>query len=265
MKGHTIPVKNGLLDPKHIRAMQVNSKTSAIWCYLWFLDKVTRVVDDGAGHKVGVVLGGKPITLLEIAEDLELDIKTVRKMYHRLKEFGYVTNARTPYGNVVTVTKAFKIFDKGRDLPDSVPELPQRGKSELPENGRSDDQKTVGLGSENGRSNKINQLDKPVDKPTTIVVRGKPEINELFKYWESELGYPVSGRVKANRFACSNLLKKYGEDKLKQLIHGVALASADPYGPRISDFSSLQAKQNDLVLWGRRQHQEAENNKAIII
>lgn len=101
-------------------------------------------------------------------------------------------------------------------------------------------------------------LTKPNLIKTTNVVgadapvrHGKPEINELFDLWEHEVGYKVEGKITANRRAASNLLKKYGPDKLGQLIKGVALAQNDKYAPRIADFSDLQSKANQLIAWGK--------------
>lgn len=85
---------------------------------------------------------------------------------------------------------------------------------------------------------------------------GNPEINEMFDFWESVVGYPISSRKKANRYACSNLLKKHKKDGLKKLIVGVSLAQNDKYAPKISDFTTLQAKLNDLLLWGKNNNRK---------
>jgi hypothetical protein len=156
MKGYTITVKNGLLDPKHIKSMRVNQKTSAIWCYLWFLDKITRIVDQ-EGVKLGIVLGGKPIKLGDIGNDLGLDIKTVRKMYRCLLDNGYIINSRTPYGRIVSVTKAHKIFGQKTDIPYSGRSDNKSGRSVL-----KNERNAVGLGSKCGRSNKTIQYDNTV-------------------------------------------------------------------------------------------------------
>lgn len=82
---------------------------------------------------------------------------------------------------------------------------------------------------------------------------GKSEINEVFAFWKETVGYEISAKSQANRYACSNLIKKHGVHGLKQLIRGVALTQSDKFAPRISDFSQLQAKLNELLAWGRRQ------------
>jgi len=86
------------------------------------------------------------------------------------------------------------------------------------------------------------------DKP----VYGNPEVNEMFEYWEQTTQMKIETRIKANRFACSNLLKKHGKEKLERIIGGVAQAAGDQYAPRVSDFVTLQSKLPDLLLWGNK-------------
>lgn len=95
-------------------------------------------------------------------------------------------------------------------------------------------------------------------KITTNVVTDKPnrsngEINDLFAYWESTIGYPIESLMQKNRYAVNNLLKKHGKAGVEKLIQGVAMAKGDRYGPDISDFIELQSKKNKLLSWGHRQ------------
>lgn len=107
-------------------------------------------------------------------------------------------------------------------------------------------------GTAHGTHNKNNK--EEVKNNTTNVVLakpeyGKPEINEVFAYWENAVGYAITSRITANRHAAANLTKKYGADGLGKLIRGVAASQNDQYAPRISDFVSLQSKTNDLLAW----------------
>lgn len=77
------------------------------------------------------------------------------------------------------------------------------------------------------------------------------EINDMFAHWELTIGYKIEGRQKQNRYACSNLLKKHGREGVIKLINGVREAKQDQFAPRISDFSQLQSKYNDLISWGQ--------------
>ena len=78
------------------------------------------------------------------------------------------------------------------------------------------------------------------------------DITEMFIAWESIVGYKIEGQIKNNRYACSNLLKKHGKDKLLKILEGVALAKQDRYAPQIADFTQLQYKFNDLISWGNK-------------
>jgi len=86
------------------------------------------------------------------------------------------------------------------------------------------------------------------------------DIDHLMEYWEITVGYAIQGKKQANRYACNNLIKKLTVTGVEQVINGVALAHGDKYAPKISDFCSLQAKLNDLILWGKNYG----NNKSFI-
>jgi hypothetical protein len=82
--------------------------------------------------------------------------------------------------------------------------------------------------------------------------RLNPDINELFEYWSETIGIPIRSKVQRNRNSCSTLIKQHGLDGVKKLIQGVRLAMDDQYAPNISDFISLQSKQNELIMWGHK-------------
>ena len=92
----------------------------------------------------------------------------------------------------------------------------------------------------------------PGDDKKSVQKKSDPEIDEMFAVWADVVGFEIKTGREKNRRACSNLLKSYGKDKLTQLIQGVAKSLDDRYAPRISDFSSLQTKLNDLLVWGRK-------------
>lgn len=114
------------------------------------------------------------------------------------------------------------------------------------------------------KSNPKIEIDKiEIDKEnTTNVVFGKAEINDMFEYWQKITEIPISSKVQANRNACNNLIKKYGQKKLKQLIDGVGQTQQDQYAPRIADFIQLQSKLSDLLVWGKR---KINNNQVVQI
>lgn len=115
-----------------------------------------------------------------------------------------------------------------------------------------------GLGTNvpHNKSSLIRKVNKKVvtkvtTEPEAPVIYGKPEINEAFDYWEKTTGVGIQARRQSNRNAANNLLKRYGAEKLHQLIDGVALAQADRFAPSISDFTELQDKLTKLLVWGK--------------
>lgn len=96
-----ITVSNGLLKDGHRRRMG-----ESVWEFMWLLDHMTRI--DGSGY--GWVLGGKPVKLAEISQDLGVHRSTVSRSLSRLQEEGYVDVIHAPYGLVIRVCKARKVF-----------------------------------------------------------------------------------------------------------------------------------------------------------
>lgn len=106
------------------------------------------------------------------------------------------------------------------------------------------------------RGNTIQEIrnkKKNIDTNVSMVTKSpSTEVDSMFDFWKETTGTEISGQIKNNRYACSNLLKKHGPDKLKQLITGVAMSRQDKFAPRIANFSQLQAKQDDLIVWGQK-------------
>lgn len=80
---------------------------------------------------------------------------------------------------------------------------------------------------------------------------GKVEINQLFETWEHTTGLPITSNKTKNRYACNNLIGKYGVDGVEKLIRVVEKAQTDRYAPRVADFCDLQAKLNQLLVWAK--------------
>lgn len=255
MKGFGIYVKNNLLEPKHIEAMG-----ASVWMYMWLLDKMTSVNENG----IGKTLGGQPITFDMVEAELGISVRTYRRWVDQLRDAGYVQTLRTPYGLVITVNKAEKPFKKrsaksgaSKKLND-VPEVTHPDNRDVPDLS-SEVPQTVPRSATNGTSNKTIQ-DNTIDNTSTTnvveplapVTYGKPEINELFEYWAQECGFNIETRVQNNRRAASNLLKKHGREKLMSMIRGVAMAQSDRYAPNIGDFTELQQKLPNLLVWGKK-------------
>ncbi len=100
-KGFYIQVENGLLADGHRKKMG-----SAVWEFMWLLDSITSINKTGEG----LILGGRPLHLAEIAEDMEISENTVSDNLSKLEDEGYISITRAPYGLVVKVAKAKKRF-----------------------------------------------------------------------------------------------------------------------------------------------------------
>ena len=80
----------------------------AVWLYMWCLDKMTSVDENG----IGKVLGGSPIKYKQINDDLGISSHGYSKWVNRLKNLGYLNVKRTPYGLILSINKAYKEFGK---------------------------------------------------------------------------------------------------------------------------------------------------------
>jgi hypothetical protein len=130
-QSHPIPIWNGILE--HRERMG-----GAIWEFLWCIDRVTREKDG-----VGLVLGGQPITLQRIMQDVPgNDGDTVRLHMKRLEAQRYIRRRRTPYGHVIEVLNSQK-----RGIWKA--EKPQNPDSEGKEKPQNPDRETVKDGERN--------------------------------------------------------------------------------------------------------------------
>jgi Fe2+ or Zn2+ uptake regulation protein len=81
---------------------------------------------------------------------------------------------------------------------------------------------------------------------------GDNGVNALLEYWLQEMKTPITNRVKANRRAAWNLLKKHGQYTLRQAVQFAALAQFNEYAPSISDYVDLQSKWGPLHMWAQK-------------
>lgn len=154
MNGFYIQVTNNLLDSKHIENMG-----SAVWLFMWFLDKMTSIDENG----VGKVLGGKPITHEEVAQYLGIPRRTYTRWLKVLKDFGYIQTVRTPGGISVRVCKAKKGYAKNGSSVD-------KSKSDAPKSVR-DAPKMAHRCATNGSSNIRQYSDLTITKQEDLNVR----------------------------------------------------------------------------------------------
>jgi DNA-binding transcriptional ArsR family regulator len=119
------PVYSGLISPEHRESIG-----PALWEFLWLISKTTKEIVE-EDETWGIVLGGKPIKICEISNDLGGSERTAKRNIARLKEFGYIETKRAPYGEIYRVRNSKKFNKKrsaknGTSEPRDVPHLSKR-------------------------------------------------------------------------------------------------------------------------------------------
>ncbi|PAD36345.1 hypothetical protein [Terribacillus saccharophilus] len=99
---HYFPVHAGMLTEEHRERIG-----KATWEFLWCLSKTTQeTIEDG--ERVGVVLGGKPVSYKEVMNDLGGSKSTIKRNFEKLESENYITLKRTPRGQIIKVMKSKK-------------------------------------------------------------------------------------------------------------------------------------------------------------
>lgn len=224
VNGFYITVSNGLLTPQHRERMG-----TAVWEFMWCLDKVTRVDSQGMGW----VLGGKPVKLSEIGLGTADD--TVSRNLNKLNDEGYIKLIRTPYGLSIRVYKAKKRFYKN-----AVSENERNRKNAV--SNRSD--KNVESLRENVESNKTVTVDSNrLDINSADQGSAHAEIVEVIDLFKPV--NPSFGRWYANktqRSAILRLLTAHGPPQVKRVIALLPKTNKVPYLPIITTPAQLEDK-----------------------
>lgn len=203
-KSIPFPVWNGILE--HRRRIG-----GAIWEFLWCVDKITKEIDG-----IGWVLGKSPVKAKCIAGDLKLNEKTVRTHLSHLRQLGYITVDRTPYGFVIGVTNSrkFEIWHskengkKARSRPRETTQNHPISPAKMPD-----------LTGENARSKEDAAFDAVIDAAGRSVV------------W-AFLGVDGSGWPPPIRDVCANLYQaKDGQTPVG--LAGVCMDTIEALGERI--------------------------------
>jgi hypothetical protein len=184
-------------------------------------------------------------TIAELAALTNLSVGTLRKVLDRLKESKRIEARSDNQKTIFRICNYAKYQDK-----------PANERANEVANDRANERANVTEGKK-----KLKNI-KNIDTKVSMAKTPRADIDEMFQEWEAITGMEISGQVTKNRYACSNLLKKHGKDKLVQLIRGVAMAQSEQYAPRISDFVSLSYKQNDLIAWGKSK--QTSNQRKVV-
>lgn len=210
MKGFYITIKNGLLDPKHFKAMGGDKGSGAVWLFLWLLDKMT-IIDEEKGE--GKVLGGRPVKFEEIEKELGISRTTYVEWTKLLRQSNYIKTTRTPYGLAFVVYKAFKVFGQKSDRRVATPSSEKERSTSTPS--------SVCGGHRSSNYNKtVNKTilvskDTKLDKPTkvvpifsyksylsTLIASKKKNLHIIGLYWQ------YKDFAFENRLQCSSALKR---------------------------------------------------------
>lgn len=234
MKGFGIEVKNDLLEKKHIEAMDVS-----LWLYLWCLDKVTSISEEG----VGKVLGGKPITSEFVESEMGISERTYKRWLSTLRSNGYINTKRAPTGLILSVNKAHKRF-KNRYAKNGTSHT-KSGTSDMPESVHPN--KTVTVDS-NSMTIPIEQSSKEISEIIDLFKGVNPSYRKLF-------GSPPQ------RKASARLLETFGMEKIRKIVALLPRSNAMEYMPVITTPCQLEDKMGSLAAgW-----QKVKNREPVIL
>ena len=196
-ESHPIPVWNGIFD--HYEAIG-----SAVWVFLWCVDRVTDE-SDPAGS--GLVLGGAPVKIERIVADIPGAVeRTVRRHLQRLVANGFIRRKRTPYGAILSVLNSKK-FGIWRSTKSGQNGQPMNDKPSY--NGLTDRPILSARPASGGRYKEDKAVDTTVDTAAAAVLpeenktawtalgkdipMGVPRFQKIFEhYFATRNGNPLS-------------------------------------------------------------------------
>lgn len=237
MKGFGIEIKNNLLEPKHVEAMG-----TAIWLYMWFLDKITSISEEGVGKTVG----GRPIKFEEVEEELGISMRTYRRWIAALKKEGYINVTVAPYGLIVSVNKAYKRF--GNRLTKNGTPLEERYAT----NGTPPVPQTAHLSTKNGTPNKTEQYTEQNTNRPPVPKAPDDEIAKfihLFKEINPMIG-KLYGRM-PQRDAAVRLLKLHPLEWWEKFMVAYAIRLEDRFCPKATTPIQLEEKLGAIMAYAK--------------
>lgn len=185
--------------PTHVGLLESHHRENigpALWEFLWLISKTTKEIKRD-GETIGIVLGGKPVRVSEISNDLGISERSVRRNLTRLKKHGYVETVRTPYGEVYNV-KNSKKFAKNRNNSGKVEIMKQKKRvdknvlSETVESGHICPRDRTHMSKRTDRNVLSNKIKKDKERIKNIYV-------EIIDYLNQKTGKRFSPKSKANQ------------------------------------------------------------------
>lgn len=230
MKGYGIYVKNDLLDKKHLKAFG----TSSLWLYLWLLDKMTSIGEDG----IGKVLGGRPIKYSEVEAELGISERSYKRYIKILRDDGYIVTLRTMRGLIISVNKASKIF-KNSDRP----KVAHQDRPKVVERSA----KVAHLIGQSGTSNKTIQYDNTKTIQTTTTARAR-EL-DIYDCFVKSFGFAPTKAKQTNLNSINRIIVKNNipADELAKIIKYASTIQGEKYAPAINNFWDIEDKYPDIL------------------
>lgn len=266
MAEYIIPIWPGLLRDGHPEKMD-----RAIWLYVWLLDKMTKIDSEGNGK----IWGGKPVKYDDVGETLGISMRSYRRDIKTLEDEGYIVTLRTPYGLVISVTKAKKFYGKtlreryaktGTSLPkrdvSHQAHHPNDSGTSLSKSGTSN--KTI-TKDNNIRQNNKGEKVKPEEIGNALVTNQlKPKqkrdgnIDELIDFFHDRFDLKMK-RMGYQRIAASNLIKRYEKSNVLKAIDAAAIVRTERYAPQILSLEDLWSKWDKLAAFYKRNQPQSTN------
>ncbi|WP_062319466.1 hypothetical protein [Paenibacillus pabuli] len=170
---YPFPIYSGILEPDHYKNIG-----NAIWLFLWCISSTT-MEQEKEGTVWGIVLGGKPMKLSEIAGYFGVNDKTVSRWLDALEQHHYINVTRAPRGLILKVRNSKKRSDKNVRSVESeqtkVSDHNHGDKTILSDQSPSDQTEmsdhTADLGSDR---TKLSDL-KDITTTTTVTTANNPE------------------------------------------------------------------------------------------
>lgn len=103
---YPFPIYSGILEPEHYKRIG-----NAIWLFLWCISSTTKEIEEEE-TVWGIVLGGKPMKLSEIAGYFGVNDKTVSRWLNDLETNQYIEVTRAPRGLILKVRNSKKRSDR---------------------------------------------------------------------------------------------------------------------------------------------------------
>ncbi len=200
---------------------------SAVWLYMFLVDKITSINEKG----IGKVLGGKPIKYDEIKEELGISQDTYTRWINKLIEYPYIEAIRTPYGISFNVFKAYKQF--GNRIRENA-ESPKKRESAKTRNHLRENAESL---RENAESNKTVQLDSTVDSTNKATLRVAEDkdivfVIDLFKNVSPNTYGRFFGNTTERKAAAELFRKVKGEDISKLVSQALPILNTMMYIPK---------------------------------